>query len=214
MTEQTYICEECGKEFERDDISLVKSRIRFCDSECADKAYNSYIEREKKEEEKKRIESLLKDMPKKVREIETDISFQGLLERGCYIVGPVGTGKTILMGSIAKHFVSKGSAIRWISYPEFVIDIKRKFSGNQDPYRKAEYISKVRCPVFIDDIGVEKQSDFVKELTYFIINSRESEELKTYFTSNIPLNKLEDRIASRILSMCRVVKLDGKDRRI
>ncbi len=70
----------------------------------------------------------------------------------------------------------------------------------------------------IDDLGVEKSTDYVKQLTYFIINFRESNLLPTYITTNLPPDQLEkiidQRIASRIAGMCELIRMDGPDQRI
>ena len=70
----------------------------------------------------------------------------------------------------------------------------------------------------IDDIGAEKLTEFVRQITYYILNEREQRELPTLITSNFSLMEIDEmidsRISSRIAGMCEVIKLSGKDRRL
>ena len=59
---------------------------------------------------------------------------------------------------------------------------------------------------------------WVGETFYSIINTRYERMLPTFFSSNLSLpelaEKMGDRIASRIAEMCQIIKLSGKDLRI
>jgi len=70
----------------------------------------------------------------------------------------------------------------------------------------------------LDDIGVEKNSEWVQQTLTNIIDKRYSEMRCTVFTSNCELGEIETRlstrIASRIAGMCVVVRLAGSDRRV
>jgi len=72
--------------------------------------------------------------------------------------------------------------------------------------------------LFLDDLGAEKMTDFVRQSLYAIINYREQHELPTIITSNYNLSnisgKIDDRIASRIAGMCEVIEIKGNDRRL
>jgi DNA replication protein DnaC len=72
--------------------------------------------------------------------------------------------------------------------------------------------------IVLDDLGVERSSEFAIQSLYIIIDKRYSEMRPTIITSNLSLEeidvKLGDRIASRIAGMCRVIELKGRDRRL
>ena len=72
--------------------------------------------------------------------------------------------------------------------------------------------------LILDDIGVERVSDFVLETLYRVINYRYVNMLPTIFTSNLNIQELADKIGdrsvSRIVEMCGVVELTGSDRRL
>jgi DNA replication protein DnaC len=89
---------------------------------------------------------------------------------------------------------------------------------NESPYDYASEIARFRGILMIDDLGAEKLSDFVRQVTYYIINEREQRMLKTIITTNFTLEQICDqidpRISSRLVGMCEVVKLSGKDKRL
>ncbi len=72
----------------------------------------------------------------------------------------------------------------------------------------------------LDDIAVSRASDFTTEVLDTIINLRyeNQDDLRTIITSNLSLDqigqKLDDRIASRIVGMTTVIEITGVDRRL
>ena len=71
----------------------------------------------------------------------------------------------------------------------------------------------------LDDFGAEKITDWSFSVLYLIIDNRYNNYKRTIITSNYPLNQLarklkDDRIPSRIRTMCNLVKVQGADRRI
>ncbi len=105
-----------------------------------------------------------------------------------------------------------------ISVPELLLEIRDTFNGNE--ISEKAIIDKYSWidVLILDDLGVEKTSDWVLQTLYTIIDRRYREELRTIITSNLGIEeireKLDDRIASRIVGMCRVCILQGRDRRI
>jgi DNA replication protein DnaC len=79
-----------------------------------------------------------------------------------------------------------------------------------------EDMKKVELLV-IDDIGVEKVSDWLAEQIYLVVNHRYENRLPMIVTSNQSLEDLarthRPQICSRLQEMCRVVKFTGTDRR-
>ena len=76
----------------------------------------------------------------------------------------------------------------------------------------------VRDALFLDDLGAEKLTDFVRQITYYILNEREQHQLLTVITSNFSIKDLDkqidSRISSRIAGMCEILKFTGKDQRL
>ena len=157
---------------------------------------------------------------------EIKVHFESMVQsrRGIYIYGPVGTGKTHILWALRKKRA------------EIAEDKKTENVMRSWFYNTTELLHKIRSDfnnktedtltdlleydgiLFLDDIGAEKITDWVQETFYMIINKRYEQMLPTIFTSNLPIadlaERIGDRTASRIVEMCEIIKLDGKDRRL
>ncbi len=208
-------CIICGKEFEFE--AIPKDRWdrpkRYL---CSDKCKAIYKER--------LYRKRLAIIPIKFRDIECDkpgIMKQGI-KRSMFITGGAGVGKTVLMAGIVKEILrDREKKVEWISYPGFIMELQSSFRSKDDevtPFERAEEIAAFSGTLAIDDIGAEKMTAFVQQITYYIINYREQEMLHTLVTSNFSLQQIDDqidtRVSSRIGGMCKIVKLTGKDRRL
>jgi len=173
--------------------------------------------------EEKLYQKRLAIIPIKFRNIECDkpnIVKQGV-NQSMFITGGAGVGKTVLMAGIAKEILKdKKKGAEWISYPGFIMELQSLFRKDDDitPFERAEEIASFSGTLAIDDIGAEKITAFVQQITYYIINYREQEMLHTLITSNFSLQQIDEqidtRVSSRIGGMCKIVKLTGKDRRL
>jgi DNA replication protein DnaC len=70
----------------------------------------------------------------------------------------------------------------------------------------------------LDDVGSEKMSEWVQETFYLIINNRYEHKKPLIISSNFNIQDLAqrigDRTVSRIVEMCYVVEIRGKDKRM
>ena len=143
------------------------------------------------------------------------------------IQGPVGSGKTIFAAMILEDrkkraFVeNKPFPAYFISVPFLLSTLRNTFSAGaqQDTemdlitlYGNIEYL-------LLDDLGSEKSTDWSLQSLYIIINNRYENLKPTIFTNNFDLDQLaeklgDDRIPSRIHSMCYMHTLTGADRRL
>ncbi len=214
LTKYKDTCIICGKEFEFEAIPKerwIRPKRYFCSDEC------------KTIHEKKLYRKRLVIIPIKFRDIECDkpnIVKQGI-EQSMFITGGAGVGKTVLMAGIAKEILkAKKKEVEWISYPSFIMELQSSFRKDDEitPFERAEEIASFSGTLAIDDIGAEKMTAFVQQITYYIINYREQEMLHTLITSNFSLQQIDDqidtRVSSRIGGMCKIVKLAGRDRRL
>lgn len=208
-------CVVCGKVFEFEVIP--KNRFEYpygAPSFCSDKCKMIY----KNKEYQKRLTII----PIKFRDIECDkpkIIKQGI-EQSMFITGAVGVGKTVLMAGIAKEILkAKERKVEWVSYPDFIMELQSSFRKDDEvsPYEMAEEIASFWGTLCIDDLGAEKMTAFVQQITYYIINYREQGMLHTLITSNFSLQQIDEqdrKVSSRIGGMCKIIKLTGKDRRL
>lgn len=132
--------------------------------------------------------------------------------KGLYIFGRSGSGKTHIAAAIVNKIVKESiSNIRFVQTIDLLLEIKKSFKSDEateldiiEKYSKVPYL-------IIDDIGVEKPSDWSFSIFYKIINDRYVNKMQTFITSNFSLIELErrfdERIASRIVEMCEVIKM-------
>lgn len=141
-------------------------------------------------------------------------------KKGFYIYGGVGSGKTHAAYALYRNALRVSDNIPkfWNTtelFRELRLDVSR-----QDCDKRMVEIELMNCPgiLFLDDVGAEKISDWVLETFYLIINKRYNDMLPIIFTSNYNIadlsERLGDRIVSRIVESCNIVKLDGNDRRL
>lgn len=136
------------------------------------------------------------------------------------IIGECGTGKSHLACAIAIELRKKNIPTRIVFSSDLFLAMRRSFNraehGCLTEFEIVELTAQ--APVLVcDDIGVQKQSEFVIEAWYNIIDARYREQKPTVFTSNLSPKEISihmsDRIASRLASGT-VVTIFGKDRRL
>lgn len=219
-------CSECCKVFKRKlterEIDYGQDRFRsyFCSETCSQESKVKAKESEEMEKERYTKTNIKLVIPKKFIEVESGIqNIDDLMNKSVFITGSAGVGKTVLMASLIKKYIRQGKSVKWISYPEFIMTLQGMFRNNdQNPYEYAEQVANFDGVLAIDDLGAEKITEFVRQITYYIINQREQNMLKMIITSNYNLKEIDEmidgRISSRIAGTCEIKKLEGKDRRI
>lgn len=153
-------------------------------------------------------------------------------ERGLYLFGPAGVGKTHL--AIATYTICNNDR-KFVPVPELLLRIRSSFSkyvqeteqeiidelaSEKKVWKDGTEITKPQVEfLFLDDFGAEKISDFSIETLYLILDRRiRLQQYKVFITSNLSLKqigeKISDRIASRIVELCDIVKITGEDWRL
>ena len=139
--------------------------------------------------------------------------------RGMWFMGDIGTGKTSLamLVSLAAEKAGKSVAV----YP--VTRLLSEIKDTYDSTSTGSYMSLFRrlCSVdvlHLDDLGVEKRTEWVLEQLYSIVNERWQDERSIVVTSNIvDLDELREQIGARTVSrlqeMCEVYPVMGADLR-
>jgi hypothetical protein len=162
-------------------------------------------------------------------DFETDFKLQ--VDNSYYFGGNAGIGKTTTVLQHAKHFINHTKVdndwqdrnMHFIKFNEIVQLARNSFKDGDEGWQNKQNLKQIKeCfYLIIDDIGTEKQTEFVDQLIYDIIDCRYENNCITLFTSNYALTevrqKYHERIASRILGICGqdnvFYKQDGADRR-
>lgn len=107
--------------------------------------------------------------------------------RGLWFDGPVGTGKSSLAILVAKAAKQAGRSYAVYPVPRLLAEIKRTFDrDSSDNY--LPFFHKL-CSVdllVLDDLGAEKQTEWVLEQLFSIINERWQDRRSIVVTTNIP----------------------------
>ena len=106
---------------------------------------------------------------------------------GVWFDGPVGTGKTSLAILVAKAAKDAGRSYAVYPVPRLLAEIKRTFDRDASD----TYLGFFRrlCTVdvlVLDDLGAEKQTEWVLEQLYSIVNERWQDRRSIVVTTNIP----------------------------
>lgn len=132
---------------------------------------------------------------------------------GLLLWGGVGTGKTYAAACIVNELLDRGVPSMITSFPRIL---------NSGGYDKSEVASQMRNYelVVIDDLGVERDSEYALETVYMVIDERYKSGKPTIVTTNLTLERMENpenirqkRIYDRVLEMCVPICFSGKSRR-
>ncbi len=115
------------------------------------------------------------------------------INKGLYLSGNFGCGKSYLIAALFNELGKKNIKSAIIFWPEFLRDLKASFSDNFNS--KFEYIKNVPL-LLIDDIGAENMTSWSRdEILCPILQHRMDEKLITFFTSNLDLKALESHLS-------------------
>ena len=136
--------------------------------------------------------------------------------KGLLLYGPVGTGKTYYAACIANKLIDNGYSVLMTNFPTLTNKLQGMYEGKQ------EYISSLNKYdlLILDDLGAERQSEYMQELVFNVIDSRYRTGLPVIITTNLTADEIKHpqdvrycRIYDRILERCFPVEVSGKSRR-
>lgn len=165
------------------------------------------------------LEALLEHLPAKLQEIIKTLPE----DKGLLLWGAPGVGKTYAMAALPREYLSQGFTAARTGYEMLCLQLRDTFKSKAaetelsviKPYLQADKL-------FIEDIGTTKsegalESDFSVRTLLVLLDYRLENCLATFLTGNRPVEELaktfDERVASRLLQACEVVKLTGADKR-
>ena len=209
---------------------------QMCDS-CYEKHEQEIKENEQRELEERKlkkraytqahIEEILERRGVPRRYLQAMVDDFGKIKignTGLFLSGSRGTGKTHLACAIIRKEILENTSDNeyampmFVSIPDLLLEIRHSFKS--DGISEKEIIDKysIVSLLVLDDLGIEKTSEWSIQTLYTIIDKRYRDIKRTIVTSNLTLKeiaqRLDDRISSRLAGMCDIVTLKGLDKRL
>ncbi|MFW6151297.1 MAG: ATP-binding protein, partial [Chloroflexota bacterium] len=127
------------------------------------------------------------------------------------LVGPTGCGKTHIACAIANRNLAKGRAVFYISAADLLDHLRATFNPASEVRYDDLFEQVKRAPLLIlDDLGVQEGSPWAREKMEQLLNHRFNGQLPTVLTTDLPVEKLEPRLAGRVRDeeVCRLCVVD------
>lgn len=136
--------------------------------------------------------------------------------KGLLLYGPCGTGKTFAAACVVNALLDKGYPCLMTNFARLSNTISGMYEGKQ------EYLDSLNkyALLVIDDLGAERDTEYMNEMVFNIIDARYRANRPMIITSNLtgedlknPKNISEQRVFNRILEKCHPIEVAGSDRR-
>ena len=134
---------------------------------------------------------------------------------GLLLFGDVGTGKSFFAGCIANALLDRDVPVLMTNFPTILNRLTGMFSDD-----RADFIASFDeyDLLIIDDLGVERSTEYAMEQMFFVIDSRYRSRRPMIITTNLKLAELKNppdlahaRIYDRILERCAPILFAGKN---
>lgn len=130
--------------------------------------------------------------------------------RSLWLMGDTGTGKTTLAMLVSKMALEAGHSVAIYSLPKLLARIRRTYEAEAGEDSYLDFFERLASVdlLHLDDLGAERQSDWVIEQLYAIINQRYDDRRSVVVTTNLDQPALETQIGSRTVS--RLIEMSGE----
>lgn len=237
----TGACTECGKPVERElatgfGADLLNG-LPFCCETCGDEISKRLDQEDRDAEHRQRQERaerrIRRELPPQLQDIDL-----GTLDRagcaaaidaaatwalrggGLVLAGPFGTGKTTIAAGALRARLLAGHVGYWTSAP---LIMARLGSGFGTPQRdEAVSVLTGRGALVLDDLDKTRPTEYGAEQIFLAVDGAVTGRRPLLVTTNLSASELAarwpepygDAIASRLVGYCKVIRVEGPDRRL
>lgn len=154
------------------------------------------------------------ELARKYVENFSDMEYYG---KGLILCGDVGVGKSYIAACIANALIDKGTSVKYteisrVANEYLACDYKDK-QAYLDAFKDYDLL-------IVDDLGTERGTEFVGEISFGIINARVVANKPLIVTTNAtkkelwnPTDPVRKKVFSRLFEICFPVEVEGVDRR-
>lgn len=136
--------------------------------------------------------------------------------KGLLLFGSTGVGKSYASACIVNEIINHGYTAVMRTISAISRELQADFEGQQDILDELALVDLL----VIDDIGTERNTPYMNEIKYEIIDRRAAENKPMIVTTNLDRESLVNvkdiegqRIFSRFFGSCLPIKVEGKDLR-
>lgn len=221
-------CDEANKIWKRYDEFIEKEKLKefnlkqieklFQNNNLGKRQLNSTFENYKITNKNKKAYENAKKYANKLINGETD--------KGLFITGTYGIGKTYLASCIANETIKNKNTVVFGTLIQLLDYIKDTYKDSDMSDKEYFNLYSSVDLLIIDDLGKEKPTEWVLEKLFLIVNNRYNNYLPIVITTNYNRNQLRERlcvnknysmvdsIISRLYEMCGGIEIKDEDHRM
>ena len=115
-------------------------------------------------------------------------------DKGVYLWGKPGVGKTYLAAGMTNFYTRRNVPCAFVHVPKLISDLKLMFQDPEGMERKLNMLKRIDVLV-LDDIGGESITSWSRDdILLTILEARMQAKKKTIFTSNYSMKDLKERL--------------------
>ena len=134
---------------------------------------------------------------------------------GLLLWGNVGTGKTFIAACIANALIERGVSVLMTNFSKILNSLSGMFDVDRNKF--IDSFNRYSL-LIIDDLGIERNSEFALEQVFNVIDSRYRSKKPLIVTTNLTLDELKHpkdlahaRIYDRVLERCVPLKVNRQN---
>ena len=134
-----------------------------------------------------------------------------------FVHGPSGAGKTHVAAAIANRCLERGQPALFVVVPDLLDHLRAAFNPGSELGYDALFEQVRSAPVLIlDDLGTQNATAWAQEKLYQLLNHRYNAQLPTIVTTNLGVERLDERLRMRLTdpSLVRVYYVEAAARAI